>query len=90
MKTTLDLPDELMRAAKIRAAKEGRRLKDFVADLLRRGLAEEPKSAGRIKRKVRLPLVECAHDARREKDMTPIRVADVLAQEDAKAARQRS
>jgi hypothetical protein len=43
-----------------------------------------------MQRKVRLPLVECAHDARREKDMTPIRVADVLAQEDAKAARQRS
>ena len=90
MKTTLDLPDELMRAAKIRAAKEGRRLKDVVAELVRRGLAEEPKRAGRMLRKVRLPLVECAHDARQEKEMTPKRVADVLAQEDAKAARQAS
>ena len=90
MKTTLDLPDELMRAAKIRAAKERRRLKDVVADLLRRGLAAEAKGAGRMQRKVRLPLVECAHDARREKEMTPNRVADVLAQEDAKVARQAS
>ncbi len=90
MKTTLDLPDELVHAAKIRAAKEGRRLKDVVADLLRRGLAEEPKSAGRMQRKVRLPLVECAHDARREREMTPKRMADALAQEDAKAVRQRS
>jgi plasmid stability protein len=88
MKTTLDLPDELMRAAKIRAANEGRRLQDVVADLLRRGLAEEPKSAGRMQRKVRLPMVACAHDARREKEMTPNRLAHVLAQEDAKAARQ--
>ncbi len=90
MKTTLDLPDELMRAAKIRAAKEGRRLKDVVADLLSRGLAEQPKSVGRMQRKVRLPLVECAHDARHGQEMTPNRVADVLAQEDAKAARQAS
>ena len=90
VKTTLDLPDELVHAAKIRAAKEGRRLKDVVADLLRRGLAEEPKSAGRMQRKVRLPLVECAHDARREREMTPKRMADALAQEDAKAVRQRS
>jgi hypothetical protein len=61
-----------------------------MADLLRRGLAEEPKSAGRVQREVRLPLVECAHDARREEEMTPNRMADVLAQEDAKAARQAS
>jgi plasmid stability protein len=90
LKTTLDLPDELMRAAKIRAANEGRRLKDVVADLLRRGLAAEPNAAGRAQRKVRLPLVECAHDARREQEMTPNRVAEVLAREDAKSARQPS
>ena len=90
VKTTLELPDELMRAAKIRAANEGRRLKDVVADLLRRGLAEEPKSAGRVQRKVQLPLVQCAHDARRGRGMTANRVAEVLAQEDAKSARQRS
>jgi hypothetical protein len=79
-----------MRAVKIRAATEGRRLKDVVADLLRRGLAEEPKGTGRVHRKVRLPLVECAHDARPAQEMTPNRVAEVLAQADAKSARQRS
>ncbi len=90
VKTTLELPDELMRAAKIRAANEGRRLKDVVADLLRRGLAEEPKAAGHVQRKVRLPLVRCAHDARREREMTPNRVAQVLVREDAKSVRQPS
>lgn len=39
MKTTLDLPDDLMREAKIRAAREGKKLKDIVASALRRGLS---------------------------------------------------
>ena len=39
MKTTLDLPDPLMRKIKIRAAGEGRKLKDLVAELLDLGLA---------------------------------------------------
>lgn len=90
VKTTLELPDELLRAAKIRAANEGRRLKDVVADLLRRGLAEEPKGSERVQRKVRLPLVRCAHDARPELEMTPNRIADVLAREDASSLRKSS
>jgi plasmid stability protein len=39
MKTTLDLPDALVKQVKIRAVREGRKLKDAVADLLRKGLA---------------------------------------------------
>jgi len=39
MKTTLDLPDDLVRAVKLRASQEGRKLKDAFADLLRQGLA---------------------------------------------------
>lgn len=39
MKTTLDLPDSLMRQVKIRAASEGLKLKDLVADFLQQGLA---------------------------------------------------
>ncbi len=39
MKTTLDLPDELMRGMKIRAATQGRKLKDVVADAIRDSLA---------------------------------------------------
>ncbi|MGI8977898.1 MAG: hypothetical protein ACR2FY_01595 [Pirellulaceae bacterium] len=38
MKTTLDLPDDLIRAIKLRAVHEGRRLKEVVADLLVAGL----------------------------------------------------
>lgn len=90
MKTTLELPDELMRAVKVRAANQGRRLKEVVADLLRRGLAEERRGDGPVQRRVRLPLVVCAHAARPEREMTPNRVAEVLAREEAKTARQRS
>lgn len=38
MKTTLELPDELMRKLRIRAAESDRRLKDVVTEVLERGL----------------------------------------------------
>lgn len=38
MKTTLELPDELMRHLKVRAAQTDRTLKDVVTDVIRRGL----------------------------------------------------
>lgn len=38
MKTTLDLPDDLVMKIKIRAVQERRPLKTLVADLLRQGL----------------------------------------------------
>ena len=39
MKTTIDLPPDLVKAMKLRAVHEGRKLKDVAADLLKRGLA---------------------------------------------------
>ncbi|MCG6926976.1 MAG: antitoxin [Acidobacteria bacterium] len=81
MKTTLDLPDDLMREVKIKAVNENRKLKDAIADLLRRGLAEETRAQG-IRRRARLPLVQCAHQARPEEEMTPDRVAEVLLAEE--------
>ena len=38
MKTTVDLPDELIKEIKLLAVDEGRKLKDVVAELLRQGL----------------------------------------------------
>jgi hypothetical protein len=38
VKTTIDLPSELVRAIKLRALNENRRLKEVVTDLLRSGL----------------------------------------------------
>ncbi|MBA3544145.1 MAG: antitoxin [Chthoniobacterales bacterium] len=38
MKTTLDLPDDLMREVKIRAVHEHKKLKDIIAELIRKGI----------------------------------------------------
>ena len=88
MKMTLDLPDDLMRTIKIRAAKENRKLKDAIADLLRSGLSRKPVKQKIVRKRVRLPLVRCAHEARPGNfgaEMSPERVAEILLAEDAEA-----
>jgi plasmid stability protein len=86
VKTTIDLPDELLRAVKIRAATEGRRLRDVVADLIRIGLQEEslPPRQAPVGGRVSLPLVQCAHPATPDEEMTPERVAEILAADEAR------
>jgi hypothetical protein len=42
MKTTLELPDDLMRRVKLRAVHRNRKLKDEIAQLLEAGLAHAP------------------------------------------------
>jgi hypothetical protein len=83
MKTTLDLPDALVKQVKLRALNEGRKLKDAVAELLRKGLAAGPASDAGAPvvskdKKTGLPLVECKHAAPAQEAMTPERVADIL------------
>jgi len=39
VKTTLDLPDNLMREVKIRAVHEQKKLKDAIAEFIRKGMA---------------------------------------------------
>lgn len=84
MKTTLELPDELMRAIKIRAVRENRKLKDAIADLLRRGLSQRAETS-KTRRRVKLPLVRCSRAARPDAEMTPERVARVLLEEESGA-----
>jgi plasmid stability protein len=86
MKTTLDLPDDLMREVKIRAVRENRKLKEAVADLLRRGLSQR-RSEPKVRHRVALPIVECAHEARPGEEMTPERVAGILLEEESEAQR---
>lgn len=64
MKITLDLPDDLMRAVKIRAAEEGRKMKDVVAEFLRRGLAKQETNTGKsAAARVQLPLIKATGEA---------------------------
>lgn len=81
MKTTLELPDELMRSVKVRAASEGRSLKDVMSELVRRGLAGDARLAGVVAGRVSLPLVQCAHSAT-SSEATPERVAALLLEEE--------
>ena len=45
MRTTLDIENALLRAAKRRAAEEGRTLTSLIEDALRRQLAPQPRAA---------------------------------------------
>ena len=42
MKTTIDLPDELVREVKLRALMQGRTLRDLIAEFIRLGLGSGP------------------------------------------------
>jgi hypothetical protein len=55
MKTTLDLPDELMREVKIRAVHEHKKLKDTITELLRKGLLEKKAPRSKFPKPIKLP-----------------------------------
>ncbi|RQW80803.1 MAG: hypothetical protein EHM62_05410 [Methylococcus sp.] len=44
MKTTLELPDDLMQRMKLRAAERNRKLKDVIEEVIRRGLVTTERS----------------------------------------------
>ena len=73
MKTTLDLPADLVRRLKLRAIRDQRKLKDVAAEMLRKGLAAQPnrpseKSAAIVKdKKTGLPLILCRRPAARQR-----------------------
>lgn len=71
MKTTLDLPDELIREVKLRAVVQRRTVKDLVAEFLRQGMGMAP-IEGAEKRPVSpmvkigkkgLPVIQCEPNA---------------------------
>ncbi len=58
MKTTMDLPEDLIREMKFRAVREGRKLRDVAEEVLRRGLAAQPTSVTATTRhRVKLPII---------------------------------
>ena len=54
MKTTLDLPDELMHEVKIRAVHEHKKLKDAIAEFIRKGLAAGKTQPPKLPKPVKL------------------------------------
>ena len=74
MKTTLDLPRDLVREIKLRAVNEDRKLKDTIADLLRKGLSTRASGSAAKRSRVKLPLIQCHRAA----ELTPDQVAAAL------------
>lgn len=56
MKTTIDLPEDLIREMKFRAVREGRKLRDVAEEVFRRGLAAPVPVPG-VRLRVRLPII---------------------------------
>ncbi len=97
MKTTFDLPDELVREVKLRAVVQGRTVKDLVADFLRQGLGISPPAqlqqppAGSLVMigETGLPSIRCRPDAeaaRMNVDELLALERETLAGEDSKRA----
>ena len=82
MKTTLDLPGDLVRKMKLRAVQEGRKLKDVAAEVFRRGLTESavPQTA---RHRVKLPLIKCRQPAMPARELTADKVAKILLKQEA-------
>lgn len=78
MKTTLDLPEELVREMKIRAASEGRKLRDVATEVIQRGLAQQLPKTEQVKKRVNFPLIKCKHPAPKNQELTPDRIAEIL------------
>lgn len=63
MKTTLDLPDDLVQELKLRSVHERRKMKDIAAEALRRGMMAGENSPQPRRKSIKLPLFESGPDA---------------------------
>jgi hypothetical protein len=86
VKTTLELPDDLMRTVKIRAAREDRTLKDVIAELLQRGLESPSVDDRQPGHRVVLPLILGTSPADPADEVTPDRAAELLLADEAAGA----
>ncbi|MBX7104619.1 MAG: hypothetical protein K1X57_11095 [Gemmataceae bacterium] len=93
MKTTLELPDQLVNQVNLFALRKGMDLSDTVALLLREGLAADraeaaalPKPQVTIDPKTGFPVIPCSPVAHPEDELTPERVADILCALDSEVA----
>ena len=86
MRTTVDLPDELLRQVKARAALEGLKLKELIARYIAQGLAgsvRPPETAVRpLRRRSALPVIQEATIGKPIQPITRAELAEMEQQED--------
>ena len=88
MRTTIDLPDELFRQAKARAALDGMRLKDLITRFVEQGLRGGAASPGAPARRRRsdLPVARAA-TGRTLPDLTNAEIHRILDEEETAGGR---
>ena len=89
MRTTIDLPDELFRQVKARAALEGRKLKDLVTEYVQEGLSRsgEQTALGADRRRSDPPVGRrAAATGQTTPALTNAEIAAILDGEDAERA----
>ena len=93
-KTTIELPDDLMKRVKLRALRDGKKLKDTVTDLLKAGLSPSSVAPRALQRpvltkdpKTGLPLIKCPRRPAVD-EASPDRVAQILIDQEAEWARE--
>ena len=90
MKTTLDLPADLVRQLKRQAKAQKKNLADTAAEALRIGLARQPEESAIVvtrHKRTKLPLIVCRRRPSAAETLTPARVAEILSQQDLEWAR---
>jgi hypothetical protein len=60
MRTTIELPDELFRRVKARAATEGVKLKDLITEYVEQGLKRDPDRIAAERKRAPLPVIKSA------------------------------
>ena len=78
MKMTFDLPPDVVQRLKMRAAEEGLKLKDLIAEACRSFLTQPKKPKKRRAKKLPFPIFKGGHPAKPGEEMTPERVAEIL------------
>jgi plasmid stability protein len=89
MKTTIDLPDDLVRRLKVRALRDGKKLKELTAELLSQALIapsqdknDAPRAIITKDKKTGLPVIRSSKPKRPSAHLTPDQVADILLQQE--------
>lgn len=88
MKATFELPEALLREIKLRAVRDGKKLKELVEDLLRKGLSaslapgEQRKSRIGKDPRTGLPIILGGKRAKAGDEITPDRIKEILLQQE--------
>ena len=78
MKTTLDLPEELVREMKILAAREGRKLRDVATEIIQRGISTTEPTIKPKGKRVKLPFFQGKKPINPADELTPDKIHDIL------------